>query len=586
MNINKRLLHYVKTMYIYIVVVGILGLLTALCIIAQANFIAQIINNAFLLKQSLASLQTAFTLLLLVILARAVLIWGGEVITNAVSCRVKNDLRGRLFSHLFKLGPLYTRGERSGEIVNTSADGVETLDAYFIQFFPQLTTTLIIPGIILITVFKIDLLSGIVLLLTWPILPVFMILIGMQANAMTKKRWQLLSQLSAHFLDVLQGLTTLKLFGRARVQEETIRRVSERYGEITMKVLRVAFLSSFVMEMGATLSTAIVAVEIGLRLLYGGIPFAPALFILLLAPEFYLPIRLLGTQFHASMDSAASAGRIFDILEMPIQAMSVSGNAPSTSITIQRALAFQDVHYSYPSSDDRQTTKEALKGISFTVRPGQKVAFVGASGAGKTTIANLLLRFMEPTSGEIAIDDLPIEQLAAQEWRKLVAWQPQNPYVFNTTVAENIRLGRTDASMEEVIAMARAADIHDFILTLPQGYETVIGERGTRLSGGQVQRLSLARAFLKDAPILIVDEATSTLDSESEAHVFQTINKVMKERMVLVIAHRLNTIKNADQIIVLYKGQIAANGTHEDLLQNSPLYQDLVRAYEGREVSI
>lgn len=588
MNINKKLLRYVKTMYLYIVVVGILGLLTALCIVAQAHFIAQIINGAFLLKQSLPILQGAFIILLGVLLIRALLIWGGEVITNAVSCRVKSDLRGRLFSYLFKLGPLYTRGERSGEIVNTSADGVETLDAYFIQFFPQLTTTLIIPAVVLIAVFKFDLLSGIVLLLTWPILPIFMILIGMQANTMTKKRWQILSQLSAHFLDVLQGLTTLKLFGRAKVQEETIRRVSEQYGDITMKVLRVAFLSSFVMEMGATLSTAIVAVEVGLRLLYGGIPFASALFILLLAPEFYLPLRSLGTQFHASMDSAASAERIFDILETPLPTQTQDAvPMEETSVgTFSGQLTFQDVHYSYPSTEEGQTTRKALQGISFSVQPGQRVAFVGASGAGKTTIASLLLRFMEPTSGTITIDDRPIQQLSAQEWRKMVAWQPQHPYVFNTTIAENIRLGRANAPIEDVIKVAQAADMHDFIQTLPQGYDTIIGERGTRLSGGQVQRLSLARAFLKDAPILLVDEATSTLDIESEARVFQTINKVLKDRMVLIIAHRLNTIQDADQIIVLQEGLIVASGTHRSLLQSSPLYQKLVRAYEGKEITL
>jgi ATP-binding cassette, subfamily C, bacterial CydD len=229
------------------------------------------------------------------------------------------------------------------------------------------------------------------------------------------------------------------------------------------------------------------------------------------------------------------------------------------------ALAFQDVHYSYPATDDRQTTKEALQGISFTVRPGQRVAFVGASGAGKTTIASLLLRFMEPTSGAITVDDQPIQQITAQEWRKMVAWQPQHPYMFNTTIAENIRLGCADAPMEEVIRVAQAADMHDFIRSLPQGYETVIGERGTRL---------------------IVDEATSTLDVESEARVFQTINNVLKDRMVLIIAHRLNTIQDADQIIVLQEGRIAAHGTHQSLLQSSPLYQNLVRAYEGKEISL
>ena len=586
MNINKRLLQYVKTMYLYVAIVGVLGLLTAICIITQASFIAQIINKVFLLKQSLPQLQTALFILLSVLFLRAILIWIGDVATNAVSCSVKSDLRNRLFTHLFKLGPLYTKSERSGEIVNTTADGVEALDAYFIQFFPQVASTLIIPTVVLIVVFRIDIVSGVVLLITWPILPFFMALIGIQANAMTKKRWQVLSLLSAHFLDVLQGLTTLKLFGRTQLQEETIRRVSDRYGEITMKVLRVAFLSSFVMEMGATLSTGIVAVEIGLRLLYGGIAFEPAFFILLLAPEFYLPLRSLGTQFHASMESSASAERIFNILETPAQSVQTSATDTPVEVAIHHALAFQDVHYTYPSSDEQQGNKEALRGIAFKVLPGQKVAFVGASGAGKTTIASLLLRFMEPTQGAITVDGRPIQQMTAQTWRKFVAWQPQNPYVFNTTIAENIRMGRADASLAEVVQAAQAADVHELIQTLPHGYDTIIGERGARLSGGQVQRLSLARAFLKNAPILLLDEATSTLDGESEEQVFRRIDRVMKDRIVLVIAHRLNTIKNADQIIVVQDGRILACGTHQSLLQTSPVYQNLVQAYEGKEAVI
>ncbi|HCI79682.1 MAG TPA: thiol reductant ABC exporter subunit CydD [Ktedonobacter sp.] len=586
MSINKRLLQYVKTMYLYVAAVGILGFLTVGCIIVQAYLIAHIVNGAFLLKQTLVSLQAALFILLAVLAIRAIVLMGGDVITNAVSCSVKSNLRSRLFSHLFALGPLYTRGERSGEIVNTTADGVESLDAYFIQFFPQVAATLIIPTVVLIVVFRFDLISGIVLLVTWPILPLFMILIGIQANAMTKRRWQVVSLLSAHFLDVLQGLTTLKLFGRITLQEETIRRVSERYSEITLNVLKVAFLSSFVMETGATLSTAIVAVEIGLRLLYGSMPFEPAFFILLLAPEFFLPLRSLGTQFHASINSAASAGRIFDILETSITSTKtpITSTSNNAAITIQNTLAFHNVSYTYPSTDDTQTGKVALKGVSFDAQRGQMVALVGASGAGKTTIANLLLRFMKPTGGEITVDGRPIQNVTAQEWRQHVAWQPQNPYVFNATVAENIRLGRANASMQEVIEAALAADIHGFIMSLPQGYETMIGERGARLSGGQIQRLSLARVFLKNAPVVVLDEATSTLDSESEEQVLRNIRHVMKDHIFIVIAHRLNTIEDADKIIVLQNGQVAAQGTHQDLMQQSTLYRNMVQAYEGKGV--
>lgn len=586
MNINKRLLQYVKTMYIYVVVVGILSLLAAVCIILQAHFIATLINGAFLLKQSLPLLQTTLFMLLAVLVVRASLIWGGELVTNVVSITVKSDLRNRLYSHLFKLGPLYMKRERSGEIVNTANDGVEALDAYFNQFFPQVTATLVIPLVILVVVFKIDLLSGIVLFVTWPILPVFMVLIGLQANVMTRKRWCLMSQLSAHFLDVLQGLTTLKLFGRSEAQEETIRKMSERYGNVTMKVLRVAFLSSFVMEMGATLSTAIIAVEIGLRLLYNGIPFESAFFVLLLAPEFYLPLRSLGTQFHASMDSAASAERIFDMIEMPLQVRHVNAKARLSQMAVQHSLAFQDVHYTYPAANEEHCNVEALKGVSFKILPGQKVAFVGRSGAGKTTIASLLLRFMDPAQGEITIDGQSTLDFPAEEWRKMITWQPQNPYVFNTTVGENIRMGRADATLEEIKEAARSANIHDFILTLPQGYETIIGERGARLSGGQVQRLSLARAILKDAPILILDEATSTLDIESEQQVLRAIDTVMKDRILLVIAHRLNSICDADQIIVLQGGHAVASGTHQELLSRSPEYQNLVNAFEEKEVMV
>jgi ATP-binding cassette, subfamily C, bacterial CydD len=593
MNVDKRLFTYIQHMRLYIIALGGLSVLAAILIVLQAHFITTIINGVFLAKQALPQVMTLFLLLLLMISVRASLFWFNEILANKTATRAKNTLRNRLFKHLLALGPIFVKGERSGELVNTVTDGVETLDAYFSQVLPQICATAIIPATILVVVFANDLLSGIVLLVTLPILPIFMILIGKQAEAATQKRWQQLGQMSAHFLDVLQGATVLRLFGRNQQQKETIRRISDRYGDTTLQVLRIAFLSSLVMEMGATISTAIIAVEIGLRLLYGQMPFSSAFFILLLTPEYYQPLRALGPQFHASMSSAAGAKRIFDILDTPADNRREGAcplpSRPSQPIdsqtqpTIEQSLAFHDVHYTY--HDPEGQVHPALQGVSFAIQAGQKVALVGPSGSGKTTVANLLLRFIEPQQGSITADGVAIETFTAQDWRKLVAWQPQNPYLFNTTVAENIRMGRADATMDEVIAAARNANIHDFIQTLPQGYDTPIGERGARFSGGQAQRLSLARAFLKDAPLLILDEATSTLDIETEAHVLAALNTLIQGRMVLIIAHRLNTIRAADQILVLKEGNILDSGTHTILMQTSQAYQQLVQAYADGEVA-
>ncbi len=245
---------------------------------------------------------------------------------------------------------------------------------------------------------------------------------------------------------------------------------------------------------------------------------------------------------------------------------------------VNHALQLDDIYYAYPTTEGQSYS--ALNGVSFTMRPGQKIALVGPSGAGKSTLASLLLRFIEPDQGRILLDGVPIQTFSAQDWRTLVAWQPQRPYLFNTTVAENIRMGNPTATPEQVIQAAKPASIHDFIETLPNGYDTIIGERGARLSGGQAQRLSLARVFLKDTPILVLDEATSTLDAESETQVLQAIDAVAQDRVVLVIAHRLNTITSADQVIVLQDGRVEDSGSHEALLARSPLYQRLVAAYE------
>jgi ATP-binding cassette, subfamily C, bacterial CydD len=382
--------------------------------------------------------------------------------------------------------------------------------------------------------------------------------------------------MSAHFLDVLQGLTTLKLLGRSREQIQVIAQISDRYRQTTMGVLRVTFLSALVLEMVATIGTAIVAVGIGLRLLYGHLEFEQALFVLLLAPEFYLPLRLLGARFHAGMSGVAAAQRIFQLLQTPAAPSTL--RHPSSNLQLpaplRGSIQFDDVHYAY---DDGQ--RPALNGLSLDIQPGQKVALVGPSGAGKTTAAYLLLRFVEPDRGTISVGGRPLSDIPPPAWRAQVAWVPQNPYLFYGTVADNIRLARPEAGLDQVIHAARQANAHLFIDALPHGYDTIVGERGARLSGGEAQRIALARAFLAGAPLLILDEATANLDPHTEALVQEATVSLLRDRTALIIAHRLGTVRRADQILVMDGGRVVQQGTHDLLVQQDGLYRRLIGAY-------
>ncbi len=550
-----------------------LGLLGGITVVGQAYFLSRAVNQVFLEGATLRQVGDLVLVLLILALLRAGLTWGSEVAANRVAVRVKGRLRQRLAAHLLALGPAYARAERSGELANTAVEGVEALDAYFRQYLPQLALAALVPLAVLLFVFPLDWVSGLVLLLTAPLIPLFMVLIGNLADSLTRKQWGSLSRMSAHFLDVLQGLTTLKLLGRSRQQIRTIARVSGQFREATMGVLRVAFLSALVLEMVATLSTAVVAVQIGLRLLYGHLSFEQAFFVLILAPEFYLPLRMLGTRFHAGMEGVAAAERIFEVLGVEARAAtSTSGLALASAPT----LRFDDVCYAYDEG-----TRPALNGLSFEVESGETVALVGPSGAGKSTVAYLLLRFVEADRGSITVDATPLAHLAPEAWRQQVAWVPQHPYLFYGTVAENIRLGRPNATPGEVIWATQQAHAHQFVEALPAGYETLIGERGARLSGGEAQRIALARAFLKDAPLLVLDEATAHLDPEIEAQIQEALGRLLRGRTAILIAHRLNTARHADRILVMDGGRVIEEGSHETLLARDGLYRRMVGAYGG-----
>jgi len=578
---NSRLLRLAQKSRLWLALTISLGFFSGLLIIGQAHIISRIVSRVFLDKEGLTEVWGLMQLTLVFFTLRALLSWLSNVSAKTIAVQVKSRVRTLLLNHLEKLGPAYTRKEQGGEISTTIVEGVEALDAYFSQYLPQLVLSALVPLTILVFVFPMDLLSGLVLLVTAPLIPFFMYLIGKSAQTITDRQFSTLSKLAAKFLDSLHGLTTLKLFNQAQAQTEKIKETSDQYRNTTMKVLQVTFLSALALELLATLSTAIVAVEIGLRLLYFRVTFEQALFLLMIAPEFYIPLRQLGLRFHAGLEGQSAAVRIFEILDTdPINdkpSLASSGRKFSPPLL---QLTLDKISFSYPGED-----QAALNNLSLTINQGDQIALVGESGAGKSTLANLILGFFPPGKGEFRINGELLSKDNIAGWRNQIAWVPQEPALFQDTIAANIRLARPDADLGAVASAASAAHLAEFIDSLPEGYETLIGEGGARLSGGQAQRLALARAFLKDAPILIMDEPTSQLDPATESRLADATRNLMAGRTVITIAHRLNTIYKADRILILQGGSIVEEGSHQELMRQDGIYTDLVQAYTGNTIN-
>ena len=569
---------------------SLLSLVTSVTVILLMYGLSVAVDSVFMQGLPLSLFDSALLLLTSAIIIRGIVFWISAFVVQSTASKIKVTIRDRLFRKIQVLGPSWTERQNSGELASTAVEGVEKLDAYYSRFVPAAIHMAIVPIVLALFVFSIDWLSGLILIITGPLIPVFMSLIGMKAQSQTQKQWSTLRFLSAHFLDAIQGIRTLKLFSQVRQKHADVVRISDRFRQSTLGILKIAFLSGFVLELFASLATALVAVEIGVRLIEGHIDFQLGLFVLLLAPEYYLPFRMFGAQHHAGMDGSEAAGRIFEILDTSnikvVQNSEINISSVQFETDPDRTdpvcdvpdppyhIRFTGLSYTYPGN-----MSSTLSKCSFDLFPGVTTALAGLSGSGKSTITKLLSRQILPDEGQILVNEIPHTHFDEFEWLGKIGLVNQSTWLFDGTILSNLLAARPEASSEEVVEAAAAAGAHDFISRLPQGYSTKTGELGVRFSGGERQRISIARAFLKDAPILILDEPSSALDPESESIINKALKKLLQNRTVLVIAHRLSTVRQADRILLLENGQISALGKHIELLANCNSYQQMVKSY-------
>ncbi|WP_217247029.1 thiol reductant ABC exporter subunit CydD [Streptomyces sp. AC602_WCS936] len=551
--IDPRLLRYARATRLFLMAVVALGAVGAGLLVAQAMLIAEVVVGAFQQDMTAAELRTPLLLLVGVACGRALVGWLTELAAHRASAAVKSELRGRLLERATALGPGWLGGQRTGSLVALATRGVDALDDYFSRYLPQLGLAVVVPVAVLARIVTEDWVSAAIIVGTLPLIPIFMVLIGWATQSRMDRQWRLLSRLSGHFLDVVAGLPTLKVFGRAKAQAESIKRITGEYRQATMRTLRIAFLSSFALELLATLSVALVAVTIGMRLVHGDMALYDGLVVLVLAPEAYLPLRQVGAQYHAAAEGLAAAEEIFEVLEQAAPAAG-TGTVPTAG-----PLVFEGVTVRYPG---RAT--DAVTDVNFTVEPGETVALVGPSGAGKSTLLNTLLGFVRPVGGRVRVGGADLTDLDLEQWHARVAWVPQHPHLYAGTIAENVRLARPDADDDAVRQALRDAHALAFVDALPEGTATVLGEGGGGLSAGQRQRLALARAFLADRPVLLLDEPTAALDGATEAEIVAAVRRLAAGRTVLLVVHRPALLEVADRVVRLEEpaGAVTAHGVH------------------------
>ena len=547
--------------------------LQALALVAQAWLLADILDAALFRHAPLAQLWPQWWGLLLLAPLRLLLNLYARRTAFAAGLDLSARLRARLLTRAQALGPLGLRAQASGDLITRLVDGVDAVLPYFARYLPQVSTAALVPLLLALFVFPADWISGLILLLTAPLIPFFMVLVGNAAERASRQRYAQLTRLGAAFMDALGGLSTLRQLGAAERVAQRLDTDGEDYRQLTMQVLRVAFLSALVLEFFATVSIAVVAVLIGFRLLWHELPFHDGLFVLLLAPEFYLPLRALGTLRHARMDALAAAQQMAVLDDAPPQASAPLAGGHHAPPDHAPGVRIDNVNYVHVGR------AAALRECSFELQPRRVTALVGATGSGKSTLLNLLLGFAPPESGRVLIDGIDLANLDMTQWRARIAWVPQQIHIFEGSVRDNLLLAAPRADAAVLQRAAADSGLDAVIARLPQGWDTPLGEHGLGLSGGEIQRLALARALLREhANVWLLDEPTAHLDADSAQAVERVIRTAAATRTVLLVAHRLATAQAADRVVVLRDGRVVEQGAPRELMRAQGAYAALLQA--------
>lgn len=548
-------------------------------IIAQAFLIVDIVNKVFVEKTSFGEIVPLLISLLLVLVIRPFLsyLMGRAGVTMAAT--VKQRIRKALLGKFSREALLSSRMGQSGQKVSILLDAVDEIDAYYSKYIPQVFKTAVIPIFILIAVSTQHIETGLIMMVTAPFIPLFYIIIGIRTQKKSEEKLEQMTVFSGRFLDTIQGLTTLNLFRQSKKYRTIMEESSLNYRDATIEVLKVAFVSSLMLELISMLSIGIIALEIGLRLIvFNSMTFATAFFLLILAPEFYLSLKELGSAFHTGRGSMSAMSKISEELRNEKEEVTW-GDRPIRSNEDPPTITLNNVSYQYNEGEF------ALSKVNLQLEPYTKAAIIGRSGSGKSTLLNIIAGLLPPQQGEITINEDPLTSIEEESWFSQISYISQNPYLFTGTIAENICIGSKNASQSEMEEAAEKAGISSFVASLENGYETIIGESGRGLSGGEKQRLALARAFLKKPNVILFDEPTTGLDLYTEKVLQTAINSLSENASMIIVAHRLHTIRKADHIIVMDQGKLIAEGTDNSLYESSELYRQMVSAQTDEVIS-